>query len=222
MLSSRRTQAIPQDFLQSLHTHQLSLRALISHLDPPVSPSRSQFGLDEKEEQPELSFSGPELIGISDAQSRSYIPQHFPAFPSIHTYKATPEIPKRERDPRKIRELAMEEGRVGEEALRRFLCAGSDRIYTAVSKTTPVSKNIRSRRDELWKETMLATAPELNIQPQPGYDHQGSVDKLKEGDFGIRAGGKGHLSSAVNADRRYWRRSAATQPLSIGQDGEIT
>lgn len=219
MLSSRRIQAIPQDFLQSLHTHQLSLRSLIPHLDPPVSPSRSQFGLDEKEQQHELSFSGPPLIGISDAQSRPYIPQHFPAFPSTHTYKATPEIPVRERDQRKIRELAMEEGRVGEEALRRFLCAGSDRIYAAVSKTTPVSKSICSRRDELWKETMLATAPESNIQPQ---DHQGSGDKLKGREFGNSAVGKGHLSSAVNADRRYWRRSAATQGPRNGQDSEIT
>lgn len=222
MLSSRRTQAIPQDFLQSLHTHQLSLRSLIPHLDPPVSPFRSQFSLDEKQEQHELSFSGPPLIGISDAQSRSYIPQHFPAFPSTHTYKATPEIQEHERDPRKIRELAMEEGRVGEEALRRFLCAGSDRIYAAVSKTTPVSKSIRSRRDELWKEAMLATAPESNIQPQIGYDHGGSGDKLKEQALGNRAVGKGHLSSAVNADKRYWRRTSATQTLRSGQDTDST
>lgn len=222
MLSSRRIQAIPQDFLQSLHTHQLSLSSLIPHLDPPVSSSRSQFSLDEKEEQHELSFSGPPLIGISDAQSRPYIPQHFPAFPSTHTYKVTPEISERERDPRKIRELAMEEGRVGEEALRRFLCAGSDRIYAAVSKTAPVSKSIRSRRDELWKETMLATAQESNIEPQTGHDHQASGDKLKGREFGNRAVGKGHLSSAVNADRRYWRRSAATQPLRSGQNTENT
>ena len=222
MLSSRRTQPIPQDFLQSLHTHQLSLRSLIPHLDPPVLASRSQFGLDEKEEHLELTFSGPPLIGISDAQSRSYIPQHFPPFPSTHTYKATPEIPERERDPRKIRELAMEEGRVGEEALRRFLCAGSDRLYGAVSKRAPVSKSMRSKRDELWKETMLATAPESNRQPQTNHDDPGSGDELKERDFGHRAIGKGHLSSAVNADKRYWRRSATTQPQRSGQDSEMS
>lgn len=221
MLSSRRTQAIPQDFLQSLHTHQLSLRALIPHLDPPVSPSRSQFSLDAKEEQHELSFSGPPLIGISDAQSRSYIPQHFPAFPSTHTYKATPEISERERDPRKIRELAMEEGRVGEEALRRFLCAGSDRIYAAGSKTASVSMSIRSRRDELWKETMLATASESSVRSETIYDHGGSGDKLKEKALGNTAIGKGHLSSAVNSDRRYWRRSVRTQAPKSGQDNEI-
>ncbi|MCJ1468012.1 hypothetical protein MMC07_006638 [Pseudocyphellaria aurata] len=221
MLSSRRTQAIPQDFLQSLHTHQLSLRALIPHLDPPVSSSRSQFSLDAKEEQPELSFSGPPLIGISDAQSRSYIPQHFPPFPSTHTYKATPEIPERERDPRKIRELAMEEGRVGEEALRRFLSAGSDRIYAAGSKTAPASMSIRSRRDDLWKETMLVTASESNVVSETSYDHRGSGDNLKEKALGNGAIGKGHLSSAVNSDRRYWRRSVRTQAPKGGQENEI-
>lgn len=116
----------------------------------------------------------------------------------------------------------MEEARVGEEALRRFLSAGSDRIYAAVSKTTPASKSIRSKRDELWKETMLAAAPDPSIQPQPDYDHQGSGEKWKERESGNRAVGKGNLSSAVNADRRYWRRSAATQALRSGQNSEIT
>lgn len=222
MLSSRRTQAIPQDFLQSLHTHQLSLRSLIPHLDPPVSPLSSQVTLDIEaavvEGQHQLSFFGPPLMGISDAQSKPYIPQHFPAFPSKHTYKATPEIPQREDDPRKIRELAIEEGRLGEEALRRFLGAGSERIPDA--KTMPTAKTIRSERDKLWKETMLAMAQQPDTELQIN-DNQYPGGKVKQQEFGSISAGKGRLSSAVNADSRYWRTvSKKTAPGS--QVNEIT
>lgn len=219
MLSSRRTQAIPQDFLRSLHTHQLSLSSLIPHLDPPVPPSSSQVSLDVEasigEKQHQLPFFGPPLIGISYPQSRSYIPRHFPAFPSKHTFKATPEVPRREDDPRKIRELAIEEGRLGEEALRRFLGAGSERISEA--KTRPKVKTSRLQRDELWRDTMLAMTQQPDTGPRFD-DHQDSGAKPRQQDFGNRSFEKGRLTSAVNADSRYWR----TAPKTTAKGGQVS
>ena len=222
MLSSRRTQVIPQDFLQSLHRHQLSLRSLIPHLDPPVPPLNSQVTLIIEpaivEEQDQLAFSGPPLMGISDPQPISYIPQHFPAFPSKHTYKATPDIAQREENPRKIRELAIEEGRLGEEALRRFLGTGSERLSDA--KTRPAAKTIRSERDRLWKETMLVMAQQPDTEVQIS-DKQFPGNKLKQQGFGSTSAEKGRLSSAVNAESRYWR-TVSKKTAKSSQVNEIT
>lgn len=223
MLSSRRTQTVPQDFLQSLHTHHLSLRSLTPHLDPPVPPSRSQISIDvdtaPEEKQSEFPFLEPTLIGISDdAESRSYVPKHFPAFPSKHTYKMTPEVPERENEPRKIRELAMEEGRLAEEALRRFLSAGSDRTFNTTSKKRPAANSARSRREGLWQETMSAVAEESGIAPEITHANNRLGGKLPEGSNSV---GRWHLSSAVNADSRYWRRNASTEGSHSGQANEL-
>lgn len=224
MLSSRRTQAIPQDFLQSLHSHQLSLRSLIPHLDPPVPPFQSQisFNMDftTKTESVELSFPGPPLFGIAEAESRPYVPNHFPPFPSMHTYKMTPEVPERVNDPRKIRELAIEDGRTAEQALRRVLGAGSDSIYTNLLKKGAVPTIRLSRRDKIWQETMLAVAQESDMRPQTVDDDHDPGRRLPGKGAGSNSEGR-YLSTAVNADRRHWRRSAFTKDSSSGQINEI-
>lgn len=159
MLSCRRTQPIPQDFLQALHTHQLSLRSLLPHLNPPVPASRSQFSLQptpaQEDEQQQLRFLGPLLNDAPNEQVKNHVPKHFPALPSKHTYKATPEFPEREQDPRKVRERATEEGRLGEEALRRLVSAGTRHPAHDVHQRSR-SKSLRARRDQMWLETMEA------------------------------------------------------------------
>lgn len=212
MLSSRRTGPIPQDFLQALHTHQLSLRSLVPHLDPPVLPSLSQFPLESEfvqdDEQQHLRFLGPILNGAPGGHARSYIPKHFPDFPSKHTYKATAEFPDREQDPKKVRERATEEGRLGEEALRRLVGAASNRPAHEAQQRQGM-KSMRVRRDQLFLETMQAvTAGAPDSQDvDSGY---GSFEKgkQKEGEVTGAAFGNGRLSSAVNSEKRYWRKPA--------------
>ena len=218
MLSSRRTRAIPQDFLQALHTHQLSLKSLIPHLDPPVSPSRSQFALPvetaEDEKEHTLPFLGPVLNGAPDERSKLYVPRHFPAFPSKHTYKATPEFPIREKDPRRIRELATEEGRMGEEALRRLVGSGSDDGPEVNIKSGLKVRGMRRRRDEYWRETMQI----LNVRDNAMNDR----DRDKQGGGHPEEPSKvaSPISSAVNADKRFWRKGGVArepQPTQIGE-----
>lgn len=224
MLSSRRTQAIPQDFLQSLHSHQLSLRSLIPHLDPPVPASRSQFSFSAdsttQKEPVEPTFPGPALFGIADSESRSYVPNHFPPFPSMHTYKMTPEVPERVNDPRKIRELAIEDGRTAEQALRRVLGAGSDSTYTNLLKKGAIPMITLSRREKIWQETMLAVIQESDMRPQiVDGDHDPGCRAPKKG-AGNNSEGR-YLSIAVNADKRHWRRSAFIKDSSSGHVHEI-
>ena len=220
MLSCRRTQAIPQDFLQSLHTHQLSLRSLLLHLDPPVDPLRTQFPLhpEAKQDSDEqhLRFLGPLLNAGPDDKLRTYVPKHFPELPSKHTYKATPEYPKHEQDPRKVREKATEEGRLGEEALRRLVGAGAGKA----AQEPQQDRNPRSARttsDQLWMETMQAVTQEA--PDGMDFDMEAGIGKGKEKEgtlLPMSSLGYGRLDSVVNADKRYWRQPACQRKEANG------
>lgn len=213
MLSCRRTQAIPQDFLQALHTHQLSLRSLLPHLDPPVNPSRTQFPLQmdiaQGNDEHHLRFLGPLLNADPNEKLRAFVPKHFPELPSKHTYKATPEYAQHEQDPRKVREKATEEGRLGEEALRRLVGAGASKPANEPQHVRKL-QNARVARDQLWIETMQAITQEthdgMDLDTEAGI----GKGKQKEGDPPpVQSFGYGRVGSAVNAEKRYWRKPAS-------------
>lgn len=212
MLSCRRTSPVPQDFLQALHTHQLSLRALLPHLDPPVPPQRSQFSLQadapRDDDHQQLALLAPILNGALAEQANGYVPKHFPSFPSRHTYKATADFPEREINPRKVRERATEEGRLGEEALRRFIGTGFGHATQATSQQQP-SKSMRAKREAMFMETMAAVSEggegAMEIDMDLGTSSKG---KQKQEDLEGRALGKGRLQSAVNSEKNYWRKPA--------------
>lgn len=216
MLSCRRTQAIPHDYLYSLRAHNLTLRCLLPHLDPPVSPSKSMVPIvyepaKESDESTDLPFLGPLLNGPSEPLSTLQVPRHFPPLPSKHTYKATPNFTDREQDPKTIRERATEEGRLGEEALRRLVGLGS---ATNGMETLPFrsrTKDSRRRREQLWRETMAAMTARtgIGVADQDITHDPGGTDNV-----GIHSGGeidKAFLTPTVNADRIYWRRDPASR-----------
>ncbi|KAI5282686.1 hypothetical protein KEM52_003610, partial [Ascosphaera acerosa] len=146
MHASRRTTPIPPDFEHALAANQLSpdlLQPYTVPLSPSSRPYRRVTPPKEAEEDRAVegeghddpftttvqtyAFLGPELSPAAAAAATAeppaqpaYIPRHFPAFPSKHTYIATPIVTKRKVDPRWVRERATEEGRLGEEALRRL------------------------------------------------------------------------------------------------------
>ncbi len=222
MLSCRRTQAIPQDFLQALHTHQLSLRSLLPHLDPPVNPSRTQFPLQietaQEDREQHLRFLGPLLNADPNEKLRAYVPNHFPQLPSKHTYKSTPEYAEHEQDPRKVREKATEEGRLGEEALRRLVGAGADKSPQE-SRQGRKTLSARVMRDQVWMETMQAVTQETPDSMDFDMDNSIGKGKQKEGDpLPGLSFGYGRLGQAVNAEKRYWRKPA---PQSREANGSI-
>ncbi|KAL8727787.1 MAG: hypothetical protein Q9181_005587 [Wetmoreana brouardii] len=224
MLSCRRTRATAQDFLQALHTHRLSLRALLPHLRPPIPPQDARITLpyepQERDEQYNHESLGTRLNSALVERRKRYVPQHFPVLPGKHTYKATAEYPVREEDPRKVRERATEEGRLGEEALRRLVSAKTTDRPSSASTGQRV-RSIRAQRDELWEETMQAmTSKHLSEQRQssdtidPDEPRHGHGLPEKPGlDYG-------RVSSAVNADRKFWRKPAtAERPGQSGGNG---
>lgn len=143
-----------------------------------------------------------------DEKLRAYVPRHFPELPSKHTYKATPEYAEHEQDPRKVREKATEEGRLGEEALRRLVGAGAGQSVQEPQQGRK-TQNARAVRDQMWMETMQAVtqgAPDgmdLDIESGIGKGKQKEGDPPPASSFGY-----GRLGSAVNAERRYWRKPA--------------
>ncbi|KAL2312814.1 hypothetical protein POMI540_3709 [Schizosaccharomyces pombe] len=78
-------------------------------------PSKFKSSLDSK--------MVSQLLGsLAVSQNRpAYVVNHLPPFPASHTYMATPVYPVRPTSPKQIRELATQESRLAEHALRKIL-----------------------------------------------------------------------------------------------------
>ncbi|OIW29253.1 WD40 repeat-like protein [Coniochaeta ligniaria NRRL 30616] len=153
--ASRRSHPIPTDFDLTLKRFNLTPEALRPHLRPPV-PKRKRLPTWEPLEIEQhidvsLPVLGPELSGKAEKEAKDHIPRVFPSFPSIHTYKSTPLIPRG--DPKKMREAAAKEAKLGEEALRRLLRASKiakqKEVWSTAQKEPP-----RRLRYELWESSM--------------------------------------------------------------------
>ncbi|KAI6641182.1 hypothetical protein MCOR08_001238 [Pyricularia oryzae] len=100
-LASRRTQPIPTDYEISLKRFNLGTSLLRPHLRHPIAKKKKRHLLEPKFTTPAaaatdgpldgLPLLGEELSGKAEKESKSYIPASFPDFPSIHTYKSTPQ-----------------------------------------------------------------------------------------------------------------------------------
>lgn len=129
----------------------------------------------------ELPLLGNELSGRSEKASKKYIPKNFPDFPSIHTYKYTPEdldavtiqgsglsyengaavgararsLPDGPRgDAKRMREAAARETQQAEEALRGLLQAGKINALKEVRDHAQKDR-FSKRRYDLWEKAML-------------------------------------------------------------------
>ena len=206
MLASRRCQPIPQDFLLALNSHQLTLRSLIPHLNPPVLPEKTQptlgAGPTSSGDDPAQAQLIDTIVGDVSVRSAlaSYVPKSLPPLPSQHTYKAEAVFSRRQYDPKKVRELATEEGRMGEEALRRFVEQASSAKTLSPSQVTQASakKTSRRRNNDLWKETMEAVSETQRFGT--GSQPLGSRELPER---------LARFGSAVNADRVHWRKPVA-------------
>ncbi|KZF18939.1 hypothetical protein L228DRAFT_251468 [Xylona heveae TC161] len=219
MLSCRRAQPIPQDFEHALRKHNILPSFLIAHLDPPVSTEVSQPNLSvlPPVQQPDIlppTLFGEELDGAVDKSLRSYIPSHFPPFPSKHTYNSTPAFTDREKDARRIRERATEEGRLGEEALRRLVGASKGGAPKTTHDRISSARHKRHKdREDMWRKTLDLLANNNN----------GAAKSLDESGMNMGAWGAENSSDSfidrppltadqdivVNSERSYWRKAVA-------------
>lgn len=222
MLSSRRIQPIPQDFEHALTRYHLSPDDLLPYLKSPptVEPTPTLLLSPPPKEDAfkAIPFLGPQLSGEDDRARSAYIPKHFPEFPSKHTYRYTPVFTEREADPRKIRERATEDGRYGEEALRKLARAAfqDNQLGSAgrekklwgrrmESMDSMFEKTVKAVAKKSQKNTTLtgAAAPmEIDLGAGADVEMKPSRSKLS---LNIE------LPPIINCERDFWRRTTASR-----------
>ncbi|KAK4098391.1 hypothetical protein N658DRAFT_499444 [Parathielavia hyrcaniae] len=95
MNTARRPYPIPSDFDLALSRFNVTKSSLEPHLKPPIRKSKRRptwepLLIDDPLDG-DLPILGDELDGAPEKAAKQYIPGSFPAFPSIHTFKHTPE-----------------------------------------------------------------------------------------------------------------------------------
>lgn len=210
-------QPIPQDFEFALQQAYVGT----DELTPYIKASKSEKTIPtllpspppEEDEDLFGAFSGipvlsKELSGEDERQQTSYIPAHFPQFPSKHTYRFTPVFTERETDPRRIRELGMEDSRQGEEALRKLARAAfKDTHATGTGKS---EKRLWGRKAESAETMFEKTIKGLKRKPAAAADADGQQPVDSQG------GGQNEakfslatldLAPIVNCERSFWRKN---------------
>ncbi|EKG14401.1 Bromodomain transcription factor [Macrophomina phaseolina MS6] len=213
MEHARRTAPTPTDFARALAHSGYTSSDLEPQLQLPIPPEIALPPVPDappaEEPPPQLEqVLGPELSGLGEKNSRSYIPPHFPAFPSKHTWQSTPVFSSRETDPRKIRERATQEGILAEQALRKLMAAkgaGSSRKRGAADRDGAGAGKRRStpQSKQVWEEAMREVIREDEMKR--GDVFMGGTDEQQgdaSNDFVVDTG------LLVNYDRKYWRKGA--------------
>lgn len=206
----RRTQPIPQDFELALRKNFISIDDLpfyVKSMKPigPVpttlpSPPPEKDPLDDFVDMPILHSS---LSGEDDRTRNRHIPAHFPLFPSIHTYRSTSVFPEREDDPRKLRERATEDGRHGEEALRKLARAAFKDVQgPGVSR----DKRLWGRKHESVESMYEKTMKALIKKSQKATTE---AAPWSQSEPNARVAATIELGPIVNCERGFWRKSAS-------------
>jgi len=204
MISNRRTQPIPQDFIAALSHHGVTPGELLQHVKLPLLPSITQPSLPsapaDEVTPPQIDgILGPSLAGL--AIRKKYVPAHLPELPSRHTWQDTPIYTKREKDARKIRELATEEGVLAERAMRK--------VMAGASFSKPQARGIRSEKDQMMWEQALDAVMQMD-EEQSRNEEQNEWEGLR----GIIENGEPQTAASfdaaipVNYERRFWRSAA--------------
>ncbi|OJD10875.1 hypothetical protein AJ78_08227 [Emergomyces pasteurianus Ep9510] len=214
MSSCRRMQPIPLDFEYALRNTNIPVDSLEKYLQPsPSSPSHKQhFFISSLPTPPpsspdpatDLPFLGSDLSGTPHRQLSSHIPKHFPNFPSRHTYQETAVFTTRETDPRKIREKATEEGRLGEEALRKLARAGRESLIVREGEDWDGGKALWGRRWENMESMFEKTVRAVVGGGEKGDGTGVLLPSLAS--LNAPGNGKRELSPIVNCDRINWRK----------------
>lgn len=233
MTSCRRLQPIPHDFEHALKRMHLRCDDLIPHVRQSIPPSAEYIPTllpsppPEDEETvgtlPSLPFLGPHLSGEGDRMRSAYIPKHFPAFPSRHTYRHTPVFTERERDPRKIRERATEDGRHGEEALRKLARAASkdQQLAAGGRDKKPWGRRMESM-DSMFERTVKGLAKKMQKSAEAAMEASAGVAPSAASDAAavrVKSTLNLELGPIVNCERDLWRRTTASTSRNVVDKG---
>lgn len=127
MLAARRTAPTATDFETAIHVLDIprpddQLKPYITQpsINPKLLPTPPPDDTFHNTVKLPADFLGPELDGHGKLQRFGFNTSVLPALPSAHTFRETALYPTLEKDTRKIRELATQEGKLGEQALRKL------------------------------------------------------------------------------------------------------
>lgn len=220
MLSSRRFQPIPPDFEHGFARARLSLTDLRPLVKKPQSNPFTAILPPSPPPEDELARNHTFLSALRGEESqtnRSYIPKHFPEFPSKHTYSSTSVFTERDNDPRKIREQAADDGRHGEEALRRLASAahrdnptntsGRDKKLWGrkmESMETMFEKTVKGLSKRIQKDQKDPAAPSLGTAMDIDSGAPNDADKGR-----TKISLSTEMGPIVNCERDFWRRPAS-------------
>jgi transcription initiation factor TFIID subunit 8 len=225
MVSGRRTETIPHDWIYALAANGLVGSSMLEpHLDTgeiPPSLLQPSFAPPEPAEPPPPNLDallGPELSGKAEKESRAYIPKHFPPFPSQHTYKSTPVYAKRENDPRRIREKAAEEGIGAEKSLRKLMIGKKKGLQNRKGGKRKVSARMK-QSDALLQQAMEDSVKDDEVRAERMKRHQASRSRANLGDgweeaevapLQARTERRVNLDEGVhvNYEQKFYRKSA--------------
>ena len=162
---------------------------------------------------PPDSFLGPKLNSQGDLRRFSRTTSSLPPLPSAHTYKDTAVFPQRETDTRRIRELATEEGKLGEQALRRLAGAvkldAAHPLDTEHKKEKEIPAQPRAGRSRKKTDPTEASVFEDTVQEMLNAEPEGfELGPLVTSEKGYRMPDDAQMKRRPLPDRKGKERAA--------------
>lgn len=216
MQGSRRTTPTALDFASALvqmpNAHTASLLKPQLDLRLPDDLSCPRIAEPDPAPPPAPNFASL-LEPLISPNPPTYIPKHFPPLPPEHAWKQTPVYPEREKDARKMREKATQEGLLAEQALRKLAAAAKTgamnvekrrgSVLSGEGKARDPKSSHRAGRKE-HEDTFADVLKDIGGSDDAtdlGLDD--ATETAKQGvDLGMPEG------VAVNYDMSHWRHGA--------------
>ncbi|KAK0252031.1 hypothetical protein LTR91_001789 [Friedmanniomyces endolithicus] len=227
MQAERRTRPVAQDFAMALSlTPDTATASLLQpHLQLPIPECISYPSIPEPAppEAPIPDFTAL-LQPLTMTPLPRYVPPHFPALPSKHAWVHTPVYAEREKDARKMREKATQEGLLAEQALRKLATAAKAGVLKAekrrssvlsgpgkVVNGTAAPRRVEDRSDTFADVMKEVGGEEEEEEEEDGVLGQGAAkDDLEDG-IDERA----QEGVVVNYDMGYWRHSVGGRAARV-------
>lgn len=222
MQGARRTKPTAQDFSMalSLMPNAASAALLKPQLSLPIAERISYPSIPEPDPaEPAAPDFSALLQPLTTPRPPSYIPKHFPPLPPRHSWMQTPVYPERERDARKMREKATQEGMMAEQALRKLATAAKAGALKAEKKRSSALSGpgkVRHGAAKTVDDTRDAFADAMkdiggsDADGDIGMSLDGASDPVEDGiDTGMPEG------VVVNYDMGHWRHGGSRKALRL-------
>lgn len=215
MNDCRRTTPTAMDFTTALanmpNAYTASLLEPQLHLSLPEDISCPVLS-DPLPAPPPAPDFGDLLQPLMTISPPAYIPSHFPALPPQHAWKQTAVFPEREKDARKMREKATEEGTLAEQALRKLAAAAKTGATRADTRRSSTLSGLGRARSSAPPKARARVSQDTLADVLKDVD--GSDEALDSG-MEIVRDDAGELSMpegvSVNHEIGHWRRHGGSK-----------